>query len=613
MQYSTGRCIVKPSVVLSWQLMIQSQDSRGAPLGTQEVVRTALLGEDVGTTASRESLLPVLRAVQRRLGYLPAEIFAEIEVQLGIPRHESYSVASFYDEFRFDRPAKHVIRVCDGAACELAGCRELLAAFSRELGIGPGEVDGEGCFRLEAVNCLGQCERCPAARIDDLVFGSLATAEVRELLHLARTGDQSDLTELQRRAGRDDAFPAARPGENRRLLDAATAGHTGMAEWKAAGRHHVPMVGEALLRLLGRSNPAELVRVVKESGLRGRGGAGFPTGRKWEMATTYPPPRMLVCNADESEPGTFKDRFLLRHRPALVLEGMVLAGCAIGADRGVLYLRSDYAYLRPALEDCLQAMTAVGLLGENIAGAGASFRIGIHVGAGAYICGEESALLQSLEGQRGEPRLRPPFPVEAGLHGRPTVVDNVETLAYVPLILERGAAWFREVGSVESPGTKLFSLSGDVERPGVVELPLGTTLRELIDGPGGGTRGDFGFALVGGAAGRVLARDRLDTPLDFEHSLGNGAVMVFHAGRLPLEIGINLLRFFSRETCGGCLPCRAGVPEALTLLESTRSGGLTPEQRQSFDLLAECLRTTARCGLGKTALTATQDLIQLLG
>ena len=277
----------------------------------------------------------------------------------------------------------------------------------------------------------------------------------------------------------------------------------------------------------------------------------------------------------------------------------------------MLYLRSDYAYLRPALEDCLQAMTAAGLLGENIAGSGYSFQIDIHVGAGAYVCGEESALLQSLEGQRGEPRLRPPFPVEAGFNGRPTVVDNVETLAYVPLILVQGAAWFRELGTAESPGTKLFSLCGDVEHPGVYELPLGTTLRELIDGPGGGTRGDFGFALVGGAAGRALGGDRLDTPLDFEHQLGNGSVMVFHAGRSPLEIGVNLLRFFSRETCGGCLPCRAGVPEAFALLESARSRGLTAQQRESFDLLAECLETTARCGLGKTALRAAKDLLQL--
>ena len=337
-----------------------------------------------------------------------------------------------------------------------------------------------------------------------------------------------------------------------------------------------------MLQLIGLSSPAELVRVVKESGLRGRGGAGFPTGKKWEMATTYPPPRVLVCNADESEPGTFKDRFLLRHRPWLVLEGMVLAAYAVGADRGVLYLRSDYAYLQPTLEHCLHAMTTAGVLGENIAGCGFDFQIEIHIGAGAYVCGEESALLQSLEGQRGEPRLRPPFPVEAGLNGCPTVIDNVETLAYVPLILERGAAWFREVGTAESPGTKLFSLCGDVERPGVYELPMGTTLRQLIDGPGGGTHGDFGFALVGGAAGRALAGEQLDTPLDFEHSLGNGSVMVFHAGRAPIEIGANLLRFFSRETCGGCLPCRAGVPEAFALLESASSRGLTSEQRDVF-------------------------------
>lgn len=574
-------------------------------MDSKSILQSVLIGQQLGSPGSRESLLPLLRAVQRRFGRLPAEVFEEIEAQLGIPRHIAYSVASFYDEFRFDRPAEHVIRVCDGSACELAGCRELLAAFSRELDVCPSEVTADSCFRLEAVNCLGQCERCPAVRIDDLVFGKVATAEVAELLRLVRGGGATDLTELQRRASRDDDFPEARDGEHRRILAPDNAACEGSAARDTTGR------GDAALRLIRRSDPSEIVRIVKESGLRGRGGAGFPTGRKWEMAAAYPPPRVLVCNADESEPGTFKDRFLLRHRPWLVLEGMLLAGYAIGADRGIIYLRSDYAYLQVALEDCLHAMRAEGILGESIAGRGFSFHIDIHVGAGAYVCGEESALLQSLEGQRGEPRLRPPFPVQSGLHGRPTVVDNVETLACVPLALARGAAWFREVGTAESAGTKLFSLSGDVEHPGVYELPLGTTLRELIDGPGGGMRGDFGFALVGGAAGRAFGGDRLDTPLDFEHQVGNGAVTVFNAGRAPIEVGVNVLRFFSRETCGGCLPCRAGVPEALTLLESAQPQGLTAEQRQSFDLLAECLETTARCGLGKTALKAAKDLIQL--
>lgn len=565
------------------------------------------MGHEVDPADPRDSLLPVLRAVQRRLGYLPAEIFTEIEARLGIPHHLGYSVASFYDEFRFDRPARHVIRACDGAACELANCRGLLEAFSHELGIQPGDVTGDGCFRLEAVNCLGQCDRCPAVRIDDLMFGGVATAEVPELLCLVRAGSEGKLEELIRRSGKNDEFRATPPGASQRLLGESPSSLTTMAQWQAAGGF------QAVRKLVGCAAPHELVQVVKDAGLRGLGGAGFPTGKKWEMAASHPAPRALVANADESEPGTFKDRFLLQHRPFLILEGMVLAGYAIGAERGILYLRSDYDYLRPVLEECLREMTAAELLGNSIAGSEFSFHIDIHLGSGAYICGEESALLESLEGKRGEPRLRPPFPVEAGLHGRPTVVDNVETLAYVPHILARGADWFREVGTSASPGTKLFSLSGDVRRPGVYEMPLGTALRALIDGPGGGMAEDFGFALVGGAAGRALGRERLDTPLDFEHQLGNGSVMVFHAGRKPIEIGVNLLRFFSRETCGGCLPCRIGVPEAAALLESAAGRGLTPQQRQSFDLLAECLESTARCGLGKTALRAAKDLLEMNG
>ncbi len=354
-----------------------------------------------------------------------------------------------------------------------------------------------------------------------------------------------------------------------------------------------------------------MIDVVKKSGLRGLGGAGFPAGKKWELATANPPPRILVCNADESEPGTFKDRFLLRHRPLLVLEGMVLAGYAIGADRAILYMRSDYIDLRPALDEGLRAMEAAGLVGENIAGSGFSMRIDIYLGAGAYICGEESALLESIEGKRAEPRLRPPFPVQSGLFGHPTVVNNVETLANVPRILENGAAWFRETGTPDSPGTKLFSLSGDVARPGVYEMPLGTQLKELIEGPGGGMQGEFGFAVVGGAAGRIFAADKYDSPLDFAHQAGNGSVMALHAGRAPVAIAANILRFFSRETCGGCLPCRVGVPEACALMESAAASGLTARQRESFELLTECLETTSRCGLGKTAFKSAKELINL--
>jgi NADH:ubiquinone oxidoreductase subunit F (NADH-binding)/NADH:ubiquinone oxidoreductase subunit E len=574
-------------------------------MGAHSIVEAALVGHQIESADVRGSLLPILRAVQHRLGHLPAEIFEEIEAQLGIPRHIGYSVASFYDEFRFDRPAAHAIRVCDGAACELAGCGELLMALSAELGIGPREVTADGCFRLEAANCLGQCERCPAVRIDDWVFGPLAASELPGLLRLVRSGGAAASAELARRAAQNDGFPAARPGEQRRLLECPMPAASVAAAWEAAGR------GKSLHDLLGRYSPAELLRVVSDSGLRGRGGAGFPTAKKWQMAAGYPPPRVLVCNADESEPGTFKDRLLLRHRPWLVLEGMLLSAYAIGADRGVLYLRSDYAYLQPQLDDCLSAMAAAGLLGEKIAGSAFACRIDVHLGAGAYICGEESALLQSLEGQRGEPRLRPPFPVEFGWKGRPTVVSNVETLAYVPHIAAHGAAWFREVGTAESAGTKLFSLSGDVERPGVYELPLGATLGELIRGPGGGVRGELGFVLLGGAAGRALGKDCLNTPMDFEHQVGNGAVTVFQTGRRPIEVGANLLRFFSRETCGGCLPCRAGVPEAFAMFASAGPQGLTARQRASFDLLSDCLETTARCGLGKTALKAARDLLEL--
>jgi [NiFe] hydrogenase diaphorase moiety large subunit len=442
-------------------------------------------------------------------------------------------------------------------------------------------------------------------RIDEWVFGSVATAELPGLLGLVRSGGAAAATDLARRAAQNAPFPAACASEMRRLVDCRSSAVSTVEEWADRGK--------ALRDLLSRYSPAELLRVVSDSGLRGRGGAGFPTGKKWQIAAGYPPPRVLVCNADESEPGTFKDRLLLQHQPWRVLKGMLLAAYAIGADRAMLYLCSDYAYLKPQLEDCLRAMEAAGLLGDEIAGSTFSCRIDLYLGAGAYICGEESALLESLEGRRGEPRLRPPFPVEAGWKGRPTVVNNVETLAYIPHIAARGAAWFREAGTVESAGTKLFSLCGDVQRPGVYELPLGTTLGELIAGPGGGVRGELGFVLLGGAAGRVLGADCLNRPLDFEHQVGNGAVTVFHAGRQPIEVAANLLRFFSRETCGGCLPCRTGVPEAFALFASAGPQGLTPRQQATFHQLSDCLEATSRCGLGRSALRAARDILELTG
>jgi [NiFe] hydrogenase diaphorase moiety large subunit len=571
----------------------------------RQLIKDALAKHKDVSGNPRVILLPLLRTIQEQLGFLPAEIFTEIEARLGIPRHLSYSVASFYDDFHFDQPAEHVIRICDGAVCEMAGCRGLRLAISEELGIRPGEVTSDGCFRLESVNCLGHCSFCPAVRIDDFVFGLVKPAEAPWLLRTVRNGGETSLNELRHRASRHDDFPKSAPGEQRRLLGSQSLSLNEVEAWEAAGGF------ATLRRLVGRTDPAKLVDAIKKSGLRGLGGAGFPVGKKWELATVNPLPRVLVCNADESEPGTFKDRFLLRHRPLLVLEGMVLTAYAIGADLGILYMRSDYAYLRPALDDGLKLMEAARLVGENICGSGFSLQIDICVGAGAYICGEESALLESIEGKRAEPRLRPPFPVQSGLYGRPTVVNNVETLAHVPRILEHDAAWFREIGTTESPGTKLFSLSGDVVRPGVYELPLGTRLHELIEEPGGGMQGKFGFAVVGGAAGRIFAADKLDSQLDFEHQMGNGSVMVFNAGRMPIEIAANILRFFSRETCGGCLPCRVGVPEACALMESASAGGLTAQHRESFELLTECLETTSRCGLGKTAFRAAKELINL--
>jgi NADP-reducing hydrogenase subunit HndC len=369
---------------------------------------------------------------------------------------------------------------------------------------------------------------------------------------------------------------------------------------------------------------SKVLEAIESSGLRGRGGAGFPTGRKWRMVagahsplTTHHSPhtsKYVIANADESEPGTFKDRILMEHDPHLLLEGMALAAYAIEADQGFIYIRGEFEWIAKRLERAIRQAEERGWMGRQIQGSPFSFRVHVHRGAGAYICGEETALIESLEGHRGQPRSRPPYPTTHGYLGQPTLVDNVETLCLVPAILSRGTAWFKSIGSPNSPGTKVFTVTGHVSRPGAFEAPLGLTLREIVEHFGGGMRNGARFkaALTGGAADTFVPTSMLDTPIDFDSakhgiSLGSGAVWILDESVSIPKVLTWLLQFFEKESCGKCTPCREGSREIRQLCErlDSLSGSASAAGEDTLDpvelnRLAQMIKRTSLCGLGQS-------------
>jgi len=366
----------------------------------------------------------------------------------------------------------------------------------------------------------------------------------------------------------------------------------------------------ALAKAVTEMTPADVVQAVKDSGLQGRGGAGFPTGMKWQFVVNQPEKkRYIVCNADESEPGTFKDRLILEGDPHAVLEGMALAGYAVGADEGWIYIRGEYTLAKERLERAIQQAEELGVLGDNLFESGFSFHIHVHAGAGAYVCGEETALLESLEGKRGIPRIRPPYPPVRGYHGKPTVVNNVETLANVPAIVRNGAAWYRSLGTVKSPGTKVYTMLGDVNITGLIEVPMGITLREVIEVYGGGMKDGrtFKCAQTGGAAGSIIPPALLDVPMDYATmqqngaSLGSGALMICGEDKCIVDLAYVLMRFFVTESCGKCVPCRLGTKRMLEILERLRQGQGTQEDLETLERLAPQVIATSFCGLGQGA------------
>ncbi|MCL6595233.1 MAG: NAD(P)H-dependent oxidoreductase subunit E [Firmicutes bacterium] len=549
----------------------------------------------------RDRLLPALLALQRTAGTLTPGAVHDLARRLDLPPSEVYGVASFYALLTQSSPAAATLHVCDDIACSLAGAAEV-AAQAREA-IGPeGEV-GRGGLRWRTSPCLGQCDRAPAA-------------------FLQRTGEEDQVlapVSLPWSAWAAPRPPAPTPpppqvgGERRLLARVEVVDPEDLDAYRAHGGY------EALRRALDLG-PEGVVRELAAARLSGRGGAAFPTAAKWEAVARQPSrPHYVVANADESEPGTFKDRVLLEGDPFALVEALTIAGLATGAERGYVFVRAEYPLARARIAHAVEVARRRGYLGRGILGRRFDFDVEVRSGAGAYVCGEETALFQAIEGRRGEPRNKPPYPTAKGLFGKPTAVNNVETLANVPLILRLGGAAYAADADADATGTRLFAVSGAVARPGVYEVRARVTLGDLIGLAGGAPRG-VRAVLLGGAAGAFVGPDALDMPLSpaaaraRAATLGSGAVVVFPRGAdLTAAVG-RIARFFRDESCGQCVPCRIGTVRQEELVRRLAEGsplGTAAEERALFDDLARAMRDASICGLGQSAPNAVESALRL--
>jgi [NiFe] hydrogenase diaphorase moiety large subunit len=535
-------------------------------------------------------LLDILIAVQERAGHVSSEVVDLVAAEVGVPRVDVEGVVSFYAFLSSEPRGKIVIRLCNDVTDRLKGADRVAASLEDELGIRFGEITPDGIFSLEYASCIGMSDQAPAAMVNDLVVPKLGPDRARRGIQvLKKSGGAGDLKKLLIRDYGDsnNAHDLVRSAVHNNLR---LPGAVIFAEMQP---------GAALRRALSMS-PVEVTREIKTARLRGRGGAGFPTGLKWEFTRAAADDvRYLICNADEGEPGTFKDRVILTERPGLLFEGMAVAGYAIGARHGIVYLRGEYGYLKKFLEQELEERRRRGLLGKSICGKKEfDFDVRIQMGAGAYICGEETALISSLEGRRGEPKTRPPFPAQEGYLGKPTSVNNVETLCCAARILEMGSGWFSSMGTPATTGTKLLSVSGDVRRPGVYEVPFGIHLREVLEMCGA----DEPLAVqVGGPSGRMVGEKDFDRTICFDDLATGGAIAVFGSDRNLLEIAAEYMKFFIHESCGYCTPCRVGNVLLKERLDRIIAGKGAQADLDYLEELAHTVKTTSRCGLGQTS------------
>ncbi|MDY3910966.1 NADH-ubiquinone oxidoreductase-F iron-sulfur binding region domain-containing protein [Candidatus Avelusimicrobium fimicolum] len=511
--------------------------------------------------------------------------------------------------------------ICGGTGCIAGGSKKVYQAFQEEMEkrkIGFCLQITKDCHEnyLSFSGCRGFCAQGPLVSVGDIFYTKVKPADVPEIVEKTLLkGEVIDRLLYHNPANNQKAktvadIPFYAQQERILLHDCGRINPEDINEYIAHGGY------QQAKRAYTEMTDAEVCKEMIASGLRGRGGGGFPTGKKWDLTRVEPgPKKYVICNADEGDPGAFMDRSVMEGNPNAVLEGMMIAARAIGADEGYIYVRMEYPLAIERVRTAIKQAEALGLLGENIFGSGKNFKIHVMEGAGAFVCGEETALIASVEGKRGMPKIKPPFPSQCGLFGKPTVINNVETLATVAKVLEMGAEAFRKIGTLGSPGTKTFAVTGHIANTGLVEVPMGTTLRQVIDDVAGGTTNDdgtvnkaaFKAAQIGGPSGGCLTREHLDLPLDFDSlksvgaMVGSGGLVVMNDKTCMVNVARFFLEFTQRESCGKCVPCREGTEQMLTMLNDIVEGRATLKTLENLEDLAKAVQKASLCALGKTA------------
>jgi NADH-quinone oxidoreductase subunit F len=558
----------------------------------------------------RSALIPMMLYAQDHFGFLSDEILEEIAKRLDLNILQVTETLAYYSMLRRKPAGRYHVQVCTNISCMVRGGNELYQHVQKRLGIGNKEVTPSGTFSLEEVECMGACTGAPCMQVNYDFYENLDPDKVDALFEQLQEGKKPAPVPVISGA-LHERLPAEVPVISRRF---------GIPNSRKIDVYLQNEGYQALEKALRQMTPDQIIDEVKKSSLRGRGGAGFPTGMKWGFVPkeTGGKPKYILANGDESEPGTCKDRPLLEMDPHQLIEGMVIAGRAVEAHRGFIYIRGEYRYVLDIVDEAIGEAYAKGYLGKNILGSGFDFDLITHTGAGAYECGEESALMESLEGKRGYPRIRPPFPAVVGLYGCPTVINNVETLSTVPAIIRGGGEWYAGLGTPRNGGTRLYSISGHVNRPGIYELPLGFPLRRLIEEVAGGVRDGKKLKAVipGGSSCPLLTADEIDVAMDYDSvakigsMLGSGGTVIFDEDTCMVDLARRIMHFYAHESCGWCIPCREGTAWLRKMLDRFHEGAGRAEDIPLIDELSKNMLGRTFCPLGDAAALPTISIVK---
>jgi NADH-quinone oxidoreductase subunit F len=567
---------------------------------------TQLLGR---YPVKRSALIPMMMYAQDVYGFLSDELLEEIAQRVGVNRIQVEETLEYYSMLRRKPAGRYHIQVCTNISCMLRGANELFAHVQKRLGIGNEQVSPSGTFSLEEVECMGACTGAPAMQVNYDFYENLDPDKVDAIFEQLQDGRKPKPSPVTF-GSVHERLPAEVPVISRRF---------GIANSRKIDVYLQNDGYQALEKALKQMTPEQIIEEVKKSNLRGRGGAGFPTGMKWSFVPKdTSKPKYILANCDEAEPGTCKDRPLMEMDPHQLIEGMVIAGRAVGAHNGYAYVRGEYRYVIDILEEAIAEAYSRGYLGKNILGSGFDFDLAAHTGAGAYECGEESALMESLEGKRGYPRIRPPFPAVVGLYGCPTVINNAESLSSVPSIILRGGEWYANLGTPKNGGTRLYAISGHVNRPGIYELPMGFSLRRMIEEVAGGVKDGRRLKAVvpGGSSCPLLSADEIDVAMDFDSvakigsMLGSGGTVIIDEDTCMVDVARRIMHFYAHESCGWCIPCREGTTWLRKMLDRFHEGGGREEDIALIDELSKNMLGRTFCPLGDAAAMPTISIVK---